>query len=115
MPPKKPNKSTPRRVSKAKLFKVPSFDSLSRREKSIFEDCSGVSLRQMSEFANDNSMPIMGIENALLYIAVRRQLGDALTFDEVIDSDFELDMTAVEVNESFLEENDSLEQGNLSE
>ena len=77
-----------KKVSKIKQFEVPSPDTFTRRERTDFEKISGIGLRQLAEMRQDKSIPVMGVDNALLYIAVNRVMD--MTLDEIIDSDFEL-------------------------
>lgn len=72
-------------------FKFPS--DLTRRERWMFEKYAGCTMAKFVEIVSDeanHSNLTVDMEAALLLIAVRRQRGQTVTFENVLDSDWVL-------------------------
>lgn len=75
----------------ADKFDFPS--DLTRRERWMFEKYAGCTMAQFGNLVSDvetQDQLTVDMEAALLLVAVRRERGQTITFDNVLDSDWEL-------------------------
>ena len=75
----------------ADKFEFPS--DLTRRERWMFEKYAKCTMAQFGKLISDEETQdqlTVDMEAALLLIAVRRERGQTVTFDQVLDSDWEL-------------------------
>ena len=70
--------------------------ALTKREVLLFEDTSGMSIDAVKGLLEDPARPKMRVAMTLVFIALRRRL-PAITFDEVLDGDYTLEVGSPEL------------------
>lgn len=64
---------------------------LTKREILLFEDTAGISIEAVRGLLEDPDRPKMRVAMTLVFIALRRKL-PAITFDEVLEGDYQLEL-----------------------